>query len=237
MFSIKENDHFVEISNYSLKSEGLEKNKDRERNYKLESSMRSKNKVIEYALNNQWTHFITITLNPKLINRTDYKLVKNKIVKWFNNFKSIYDNDFKYILIPELHKRKEINGKKAVHFHGFVYMSNTQDLKYIKNVQNAIIYTNTKIKEKFGRNDFTVIYNSKEFIGYYISKYISKSFGDILCGQRYFCSNGLNKNKITIYEDLQGFRDLGLLPTYKNQFVTKWKFTKEEYQELKKYLN
>ena len=74
--------------------------------------------IIDYALANEWNYFITITLDKKIHDRTDYIGVTKKLRTFLNHYKSRYDIDFKYILIPELHKRKEDNGKRAIHYHG-----------------------------------------------------------------------------------------------------------------------
>lgn len=78
-----------------------------------ESLSRSRRLIQEYILCNRFDLFCTFTFDECKVNdRTDYKAIKSRLCKAFNNFRNRYDPDFRYLIVPELHK----NG--AVHFHG-----------------------------------------------------------------------------------------------------------------------
>lgn len=241
ILQIRKNPLYVEFIEFNLYEKENKKNNDYIRNYDQESSNRSKNKIIEYALNNNWNYFVTITIDKKLHNRTNYKELTKRLRKYLNNYKNRYDHNFKYILIYEPHKKKEINGKNAIHYHGLFYIENENyfNLKFKKRKGKALIYQSLKIRDLYGINNFTLIYNNGEFLSYYISKYITKNINkSIILSKRYFNSTGLNGyiKDITSGSVENRFLDLGLKADYKNKFVKKYRFTYEEYNDLKKYL-
>lgn len=80
-------------------------------------SSRIKTDVFDLAVCNEWTHFVTLTLDPDKFNDvTDLNECGSKIGKWLNNYKR-YDDKFRYVLIPERHK------SGALHFHLLAYFS------------------------------------------------------------------------------------------------------------------
>ena len=241
MLTIKKNNAFTEVTVLNKQKQSKSyKTKDEDKRKlinRLNSTMRSKKMIIDYCLANQWDYFFTITLDKKLIDRTDYQNALTKLKKLFNNYKNRYDKDFKYILIPELHKRTEKNGKKAVHFHGLIKINNISfwkfNLKVIRDM--AYVYESDTICKRFGINEFTLIYNYNEFISYYISKYISKNYDATKIGKyRYYHSKDLElpfKNTII---KTDWFLENGLFPTYNNKFCDKYKFSNEEFYNFLK---
>jgi len=246
LYTIKENDIFIEISHYHLKNDNpntIDDEFKRERDTTAESIMRSKRLVIEYALNNPWTHFFTITLDKKRVgDRTAYQKMLEKLLLFFKNQKIRNNNELGFLVIAEPHKRIEQNGKQAVHFHGLIYIEKNNKLDFgstftYQNKKGQTVYCNesSKIRKSFGINTFTQIYNTKEYVAYYVSKYINKSFIDNIkiLDKRFYKSQGLKLSESAQFDDLKEFHGLGVEPTYKNQFTTKWRITKEEYQFYK----
>lgn len=80
-----------------------------------ESLSRSRRIIQELILCNRFDLFCTFTFDKsKVRNREDYKAIKKQLVKFFNNYRNRYDADFRYLIVPELHK------DGAVHFHGVI---------------------------------------------------------------------------------------------------------------------
>lgn len=78
----------------------------------LERSMRrARAKVRRIALANDFKWFVTLTLDPKKIDRYDASAVVRKLSQWCSN--QVKRRGLKYILVPERHK------DGAFHFHGF----------------------------------------------------------------------------------------------------------------------
>ena len=232
---------FNTIDNTSKKMLKENENNENKRNYDLESSMRSKKLIRQYGLSNKWNYFITVTINKEKIDRTEHQKIQKKLCKYFNHYKDRYDKNFYYLLVAEPHKRKEKNGLHAVHFHGLLYIENIEywKLKFIEQKDKAIIYESQKLKNIFGRNDMTIIYNSSEFIAYYISKYMTKNvINNLDLKARYWASKGLSKGiEIDVSETIeQKFYSLGIAPNYQNSFCSKYKFSIAEYKNINRLL-
>lgn len=73
---------------------------------------RARSAVRDIALSNDFTHFVTFTLDASKVDRYDINAVVKKLNTWLDN--RVRRKGLKYVLVPELHK------DGAVHFHGFV---------------------------------------------------------------------------------------------------------------------
>ena len=74
---------------------------------------RTVNQIYALSRSNRWDYFITLTIDPKKLDSTDFNLISEKLNIWTNNLKKRYAPDLKYIIVPELHK-----DKSKWHFHG-----------------------------------------------------------------------------------------------------------------------
>ena len=83
---------------------------------KLDNSIsRSKNKIHEYALCNDFQYFVTLTLDKEKMDRSDINEYIKKLGQYIRNIKKIRGEEIKYILIPERHKDGE-----NWHMHGLM---------------------------------------------------------------------------------------------------------------------
>ena len=73
------------------------------------SRRRAKRKIFDYCICNQFDLFVTLTLDKRQIDRTDYKAVIKRLNSWLGN--RVRRNGLIYIGVPEYHK----NG--GLHFH------------------------------------------------------------------------------------------------------------------------
>lgn len=194
MISIQKNDYYLKISyvNDSSNSAGI--NDTSSRDYYDEVFKRAKRQVLDYGYNNPWTHFITLTIDDKKsdINNPN-KLIK-RILRQFNNYQQRFDNDFKYILIPEL-------GAKTgrLHFHGLVYLTNLSRLKFLfyDDDFGVPVYRDDWFYKNIGANQFTKIKYQSEAIIRYIVKYMNKDKLRVF-DRCYYCSKGLKKSEYII---------------------------------------
>lgn len=207
------------------KLNGITTNPDRKRDYTFETAQASKRSIIDYGVSNDWTHMLTLTFDKLKHDRYDYDGLTTKVLNWLNNYKKRYDQELKFILIPELHRKKDNEPKSALHFHGLLKLSQkshrfmTQVNTRRNNENNVYIYKHDKLSKSFGFNELAKIYNHQEFITYYISKYITKAFGQKITEKRFYSSQGLSK---PIKYHVQDIDVKGLAPDYENQFVNKW---------------
>lgn len=81
------------------------------------SLSRSKRFIREISLCNDFTHFVTLTVNKEMCDRYDVDACQSHLKDILHNYQRIckrQNKDFKYILITEKHK------DGAFHFHGLM---------------------------------------------------------------------------------------------------------------------
>ncbi len=174
------------------------------------SIVRAITAIRELVACNEWRAFVTITLSPeKWKDRCNpeslQSTIKNLAMKWkrMQRDKTRPYKDFKYLLIPELHK----NG--AVHLHGFVnlipreyyiryteadIMSDQPLPQYICDAVKAgrEIAHCTAWDELFGYNVIEPIQDLDRAANY-ATKYVTKDLGKTPFACRYWCSRGLQR--------------------------------------------
>jgi len=127
---------------------------------KLSNSIsRTKSKILEYALCNDFEYFVTLTLNKSKIDRSDINNFVKKLGQYIRNIKKLKNQKIQYILIPEKHK----DGKNW-HMHGL--MKGLKDLRKYDISENIPKKMKDKIKKYREEN-----LNLYEWVGY------SKRFG------------------------------------------------------------
>lgn len=175
---------------------------------------RTVNTVYELARANTWSYFLTLTINPALIDNAldNYDMFTKTIRKYLNNLKTKHAPDLKYLIVPELHK----DGKK-IHFHALIadvgdikfefsgkvsvgkYIYDADKCKWGKKIYNMPLW-------KFGWSTATVVQDNNKVAGY-ICKYITKDLLAVTKNKRRFWSS-LNLDRADIryfnvsYEDL-----------------------------------
>lgn len=140
---------------------------------------RTINSIYALSRSNRWEWFVTLTINPKRLDSTDYILILDKLGIWLNNIRKRYAPDLRYLFVPELHK----DGKKY-HFHGliadvgnlpFEFSDKVSVGKYIFDYARKPF--GTKIYNlplwKWGYSTATAVKNPSR-AGSYICKYITK---------------------------------------------------------------
>lgn len=190
-------DTIHELSFDSLLSEQLESSDVRTESNYSRSEFVSKNRTIqkmyEITRANHWEYFLTITFNPKFIDRSNYDLLSEKTSKWLNNIKSRYAPDLKYIIVPELHS-DGVN----YHFHGL--LSNIGFLSLVDSghkVKGASIYNLENWN--YGFSTVSKVKDSAKCASY-ITKYITKDLCAVTKNKRrYWVSKNCDKVKIDSY--------------------------------------
>ena len=172
---------------------------------------RARAAVRDIAFSNDFTHFVTFTLDASKIDRYDMNAIVKKLNTWLDN--RVRRNGLKYVLVPERHK------DGAVHFHGFVnnclglFDSGTVtggELKRPRKPKSSrererllssgchIVYNVTEWR--FGFSTAIELYgNYKSAVGY-VCKYISKETEKI--GGRWYYSGGALKRPDVVLTDV-----------------------------------
>jgi len=154
------------------------------------STRRAKTSVTDYALCNNFSQFITLTFDPKIIDSMDYDLCKKRVSKWINNQRR-HSPNLTYILVAEKHK------KGAIHFHMIVnnFYGNLSEA-HNKKTKRKLIKNGKQIYNldgwKYGFSTLSYIKN-KEATARYLQKYLTKDFIEAFNKKRFWTSRGLNK--------------------------------------------
>lgn len=136
--------------------------------YKEQSRRRAVKRMRGYALANEHLDlFVTLTLSPEKVERTDYASTIRRVSQWLDN--RVRRDGLCYLLVPELH------ADGGIHFHGFfnrsaVRLENSGLKRDEKGNFRAAVEPNRKGK---------VVYNLPDFdLGFTTALRLGKSWGD-----------------------------------------------------------
>lgn len=185
-----------------------------------EAISRARTKIREYIECNDFTHFVTLTINKEKYDRYDLQTYYKDFAKWINNKNRTYsdENKIKYIFVPEMHD------DGAWHLHGV--MMGGYENEITKNENGYMDWE--PYKHKFGFISLDKI-RCKNACAKYVSKYITKSMQSdttTLGANLYYCSHGLRKPEVL-------FRGTARLKD-----GVKWDFiTDDDFCRLKNFYN
>ena len=184
--------------------------------YRDRSRRRAYKRVRDIMDCNDFDWFMTFTLDADKIDRTDYKTFIEKVRQYMDN--RVRRCGWKYCAVVEYHKRKESNGKHALHLHACV----SGDKMKLSDSGTVIVPNHKKpITRAYARRlgykseDMRTVYNVDDWaLGYstaihtygkrlalsrYITKYITKS--DDKIGGRWYYSGGDLAEPLYLYDD------------------------------------
>lgn len=169
----------------------------------LRSARRARSKLRRLALSNEFSDFITLTLDPAKIDRCDPASVQRALSTWCSNMVQRYG--LKYVIVPEQHK------DGAWHFHGLVHGGyNLVDSGTIKRASGG---KPRRPKDDAQRAEWLaegghIVYNLPQWtLGFstaihlygdysravaYVCKYIGKQDGERPLGRWYYSGGGLS---------------------------------------------
>lgn len=203
----------IVFANYSegLKSRILVNEENAEENDYLQKSInRTKTKISDYVLCNNFSHFATFTFDPSNSkvngeeNRKDFQKMSSLLKNWLkteqlNHFRR-HGRKFRYLIVPERHKNN------AWHFHALLegYQNETEGFytrknKYItvSELKKTKKDKNRKfiVRYKLGRSEIAPI-KDKTKMSSYIKKYITKELIQDKNAKRYWASRNLKTPEI-----------------------------------------
>lgn len=191
-----------------------------------ESLRRTRAVIRDIGLSNTWTHFVTLTFNPDLVDSFNYDACVDKLSQWLKDSRKRKAPDMQYLMVPELHK----SGRW--HFHGLMNGIAPLDLtdSLRRDRRGRVIYNIGRYK--LGFTTATEIGDQEKAV-YYLLKYITKDLCSVTFNRkRYWASRDLvraetttdllqDDDRKTLEDVLQGSSDrTGTLtinaPGYKN---------------------
>lgn len=134
------------------------------------SLKRAKNKIYDIARSNAWDYFVTFTFSKEKVDRYNYDDCSKKLSVWLNNMRKSCSADFRYIVVPEMHK------DGAFHFHGL--FANCDGLSFVdsgkrdksgSHIYNISSYrigftTATEVKNQFAATKYITKYTTKDLM-------------------------------------------------------------------------
>lgn len=180
---------------------------DEEKDYLEKSINRTKTKISDYILCNNFTHFVTFTFDPSNSNvkneenRKDLLKMSKLLITWVNseqiNHFRRHGHRFGYLIVPERHKNN------AWHFHAVFqgYKNEIEDFYSSKNKYLTVDEIRSKNKKpknqrgflpryKLGRSEIAPV-KDKFRMSNYIKKYITKELINEKYKKRYWASRNL----------------------------------------------
>ncbi|MGN1003473.1 MAG: hypothetical protein ACI4O5_01460 [Oscillospiraceae bacterium] len=182
-----------------------EKGKKSEGEDRLRSMRRARANLRRLALANEFSYFVTLTLDPKKIDRFDGAAITLALGQWCDNM--VRRHGLRYVLVPERHK------DGAFHFHGFFAGDGLQT------VDSGIRWGGRPVYNlpqwTLGFTTAQELYGEYSAAVGYCCKYIGKQDAERPLGRWYYSGGSLAKPDKT-YAALD-FR--GLAEDYKSEAV------------------
>lgn len=171
-----------------------------------QSVSRSRSRIFELAMCNEFTHFCTFTQDETKRGRFDLSEFRKDLAQLVRNLNRGRTEKIKYLLIPEQHK------DGAWHMHGLLKGLTENDLRLFtldeklpdrirkKLAEGVKIYDWTRYRRAFGYFTCTEIEN-RTACSKYITKYISKDLQKSVREQGahlFFASQGLQSRDVIV---------------------------------------
>lgn len=158
---------------------------------RLRSMRRARSKVRRLALANDFRWFVTLTLDPKKVDRWDPQAIMKIANRWLDNM--VRRHGLAYILVPERHK------DGAFHFHGFFSDSvEALDSGHTDKLGHPVY---NLLQWPLGFTTAIELYGDYAQAVAYTCKYIGKQEGERPMGRWYY-SGGQLKQPEKVYADL-----------------------------------
>lgn len=157
------------------------------------SRQRAASKVRDIALCNRFTHFLTWTLDPKLIDRYDSAEVSRRLQTFLRN--TSQRKGFTYVCVPERHK------DGAIHIHGLCTLGDVR-IEPAVNPHTDIPLSTKRGQQVYNMLDWKLGYSTcipiddnYEKAVNYVVKYLSKADEKIF-GKWYYSTRKLSKTPL-----------------------------------------
>lgn len=150
------------------------------------SKRRAKAAVRDIALCNEFSYFVTLTLDKKRVDRYDMKEITRKLNAWCSN--QVQRRGLRYVLVPERHQ------DGAIHFHGFFNDA-------LAAVDSGVVQGGHRVYNlpawSLGFTAAIALYGDYHKAVAYVCKYISKA-GDKPGGRWYYSGGDLKRPEVEL---------------------------------------
>lgn len=196
---------------------------------RTDSMKRAIDKVYDLAFQNEWSYFMTVTIDPEQFDRDDPLLVCKKLSKWLGN--QVTRKGLKYLLIPEHHKNGGIHAHalindcfNLVHSGRYLYSGKAYKAETLqeKGIDVSLLKPVYNVPEwKYGFSTAIPVDGSPARLACYITKYITKDCKKIF-GKYYLSSRNLNRDTEISLCNSEKFDELKNNPLYRGGMAFKY---------------
>ena len=151
-----------------------------------------RDRVRDIVLMNDFTHFLTITINPDEFDSFDADIVRKKLMQWLKD--QVKRKGLKYILIPEYHKSKRIHAHALVN-DVFTLVDSGKRTKNGKVIYNCSDW-------RYGFSTAIPLDDQKMRVANYVTKYITKG-SDKIFGKYFWSSKNIQREPQIILTDTE----------------------------------
>lgn len=169
---------------------------------------RAKDRVYDIVMQNDFSYFLTLTIDPNEFDSTDRIEVMKRMSRWLSNMHSRHG--LEYLLVPEYHKSGRIHAHALINdtltlvdtdrriFNGKAYKVQTLRANGVCTDNLKPVYN---IKEwKYGFTTAIPLDGERIKIAHYVTKYIVKDMHRIF-GKYYWSSQALRRDVDTVLQN------------------------------------
>ncbi len=149
-----------------------------------------RDRVRDIVIMNDFTHFLTITIDPQKIDSFDVDIVRKKLNKWLHH--QVERKGLKYVLIPEYHKSGRIHAHALVN-DVFKLVDSGKTTKSGKTIYNCPDW-------RYGFTTAIPLDENKMRVANYVTKYITKGSYKIF-GKYFWSSKNIQREPHVILTD------------------------------------
>lgn len=149
-----------------------------------------RDRIRDIVIMNDFTHFLTITINPENFDSFDVEVVRKKLKTWLDN--QVKRKGLKYVLIPELHKSGRIHAHALVN-DVFKLVDSGKRTKSGKVIYNCPEW-------RYGFTTAIPLDEQKIRVANYVTKYITKG-SDKIFGKYFWSSKNIQREPHVILTD------------------------------------
>ncbi len=177
-----------ELEDSREQAEAEEKKNSRDRS--AEMIRLHRDKVRDIVLMNDFSHFLTITINPEQFDSFDVKLVRKKLQRWLKDQSN--RKGLQYVLIPEYHKSGRIHAHALVN-DVFNLVDSGLQTSSGKPIYNCPEW-------RYGFSTAIPLDENKLRVANYVTKYITKG-SDKIFGKYFWSSKNIRREPHVILCD------------------------------------
>lgn len=155
-----------------------------------------RDRVRDIVIMNNFTHFLTITIDPEKFDSFDVDIVRKKLNQWLKH--QVIRKGLQYVLIPEYHKSGRIHAHALVN-DVFTLVPSVRDNGTVRKAKNGQTIYNV-VDWRYGWSTCIKLDDQKFRVANYVTKYITKG-SDKIFGKYFWSSKNIQREPHVILTD------------------------------------